>query len=63
MPATHEKKTQPKVDETAPYGRGLNGDPICPPGRLPDWRLGETCCKNESRDMDGWCRSCGCPCY
>lgn len=21
------------------------------------------CCKNEQRSMDGWCKSCGDPCY
>jgi len=31
--------------------------------RIPDWKENETCCENEDRDMNGWCRSCGCPCY
>lgn len=47
----------------APHGRGKGGLPICTPGTMPDWRKHETCCENEDRDMNGWCKTCGCPCY
>lgn len=26
-------------------------------------RSGEPCCENEKRNMDGWCESCGDPCF
>lgn len=30
---------------------------------IPNWRENQTCCENEVRGMDGWCKNCGCPCY